>query len=347
MFPDFSEPNDPSLKQGEKFNTMIKTFDRMVNPQLKIIEQGSPKVLEGFRENMGPGEAKLQGISDEELKTLNNLETQFNNKLNQYKAAFKGYLTELTNQQNVQSANYKNKVITGPQGSKYWVNNMGYTRKFSTDAWSKRDSSCPTTSGNVSQQDLATYPQGQGMNPYEKCGPVGINVQSSAGGGTAWLSANGQKHPYQDFRNKNQNCPSEVTTLTPQQYNAIPTGKVWTSSDSCNLLGSSEKWNDVAKLNNELISISNQMNQQVQVLAAHDTKIDAVTRLQKQKLINKAKDLDAERKLIDNAITSILTSDGDLEDKRLEVSSSNLHYMAWLLAFVTLGGIAVQQVLKR
>ena len=38
MFPDFSEQNDPSLKQGEKFNTMIKTFDRMVDPQLKIIE---------------------------------------------------------------------------------------------------------------------------------------------------------------------------------------------------------------------------------------------------------------------------------------------------------------------
>ena len=347
MFPDFSEQNDPSLKQGERFNAMIKTFDKMVNPQLKIIEQGSPKVLEGFRENMGPGEAKLQGISDEELKKLNQLESQFNDKLNQYKSAFKIYLTELSNQQNVHSVNYKNKVITGPQGSKYWVNNMGYTRKFSTDAWTKRDSSCPTTSGNVTQQDLANFPQGQSMNPYEKCGPVGINVQSSAGGGTAWLSANGQKHPYQDFRNKNSNCPSQVTTLTPQQYNAIPTGKVWTSSDSCNLLGSSEKWSDVAKLNNDLISISNQMNEQVKVLAAHDTKIDTETRAKKQKLIQKAKLLDDERKKIDAAVTTILTSEGDLEDKRLEVSAGNLHYMVWLLAFVTLGGIAVQQVLKR
>ena len=112
----------------------------MVDPQLRIIETGSPKVLEGFRENMGPGEAKLQGISDEELKTLNDLETQFNNKLNQPKGSIQSYLTELSNQKNVQSANYKNKVITGPQGIKYWVNNMGYTRKFSTDAWNKRDS---------------------------------------------------------------------------------------------------------------------------------------------------------------------------------------------------------------
>ena len=62
MFPDFLEKNDPSLKQGEKFNKIIKTFDAMVEPQLTIIEKGSPKVLEGFRENMGPGEAKLQGI---------------------------------------------------------------------------------------------------------------------------------------------------------------------------------------------------------------------------------------------------------------------------------------------
>ena len=347
MFPDFLEKNDPSLKQGEKFNKIIKTFDAMVEPQLTIIEKGSPKVLEGFRENMGPGEAKLQGISDLELKKLNILETQFNNKLNQYKAAFKEYLTELTTQQNVQSINYKNKVVTGPQGNKYWVNNMGYSRKFTTDAWAKRDSSCPASSGSVTQQDLANFPQGPGMNPYEKCGSVGINVQSSAGGGTAWLSANGQKHPYQDFRNKNSNCPSQVTTLTPQQYNAIPTGKVWTSSDSCNLLGSSVKWDNVAKLNNALISISNKMNEQVKIIAGRDTKVDAESRAQKQRLIQRAKALDAERQKIESAITSIITSEGDLEDKRLEVSSSNLHYMVWLLAFVTLGGIAVQQVLKR
>ena len=159
----------------------------MVEPQLTIIEKGSPKVLEGFRENMGPGEAKLQGISDLELKKLNVLETHFNSILNQYKAAFKEYLTELTTQQNVQSMNYKNKIVTGPQGNKYWVNNMGYSRKFTTDAWAKRDSSCPASSGSVTQQDLANFPQGPGMNPYEKCGSVGINVQSSAGGGTAWL----------------------------------------------------------------------------------------------------------------------------------------------------------------
>ena len=27
---------------------------------------------------------------------------------------------------------------------------MGYARKFSTDAWAKRSSSCPTSSGTVS-----------------------------------------------------------------------------------------------------------------------------------------------------------------------------------------------------
>ena len=46
---------------------------------------------------------------------------------------------------------------------------------------------------------LATFPQGPVMGIGEKCGPVGINVQSSAGGGTAWLSPNGEKHPYSNF----------------------------------------------------------------------------------------------------------------------------------------------------
>ena len=166
----------------------MQVFNQMIDPQLKIIEMGSPKVLEGLAntndtcattdlgkikwcKNAGQwgsdfgccvmqdksacpdgrsagtlkgyprcrggnisddgetntnGQALLQSISDNELSTLNDLETKFDNKLSQYKNAFQDYLTDLTNKQNAPSASYKNKVIKNDQGVHIWVNNMGY-----------------------------------------------------------------------------------------------------------------------------------------------------------------------------------------------------------------------------
>ena len=88
------------------------------------------------------------------------------------------------------------------------------------------------------------------------------------------------------------------------------------------------------------------MNQQVQVIVGKDNKVDKEVGTTKGQLVQKAKTLDIERQKIQSAITSILTSQGDLEDKHLETGSVNIHYFVWLLAFVTLGGIAVKQVLK-
>lgn len=345
MFQDIVENGEQSLKQGEKFNKMTETISKLDNHQFKIIEQGSENILEGL-ENMMPGESKLDKISDGELNTLNNLENKFNTTLNQYKSAFKIYLTELADKQNNPAMSYKNKTVTGPGGSKYWVNNMGYARKFTTDAWSTKDASCPESSGNISQQELSTYLMGPDMGEYEKCGTVGINVKSSSAGGTAWLAPNGEKHPYQDFRNKHKSCPSTVTTLTPEQYQGIPIGKSWAPSDACDILGSSESKDLVDKLNMELMAISNEMNEQVKVLTKKDKHVDSQTKLQKQRLIKRAKVLDAERKKVEMAITSIKTSEGDLQDKKLETSSVSMQYFTWLLAFVTLSGIAVKQILK-
>ena len=86
MFLGFTENTDPSLKQGEKFNRMMKVFDKMVDPQLQIIEKGSPKVLEGLENSTSAqddsktntnGRAKLKAIDDSELNKLSNLEKQF------------------------------------------------------------------------------------------------------------------------------------------------------------------------------------------------------------------------------------------------------------------------------
>ena len=89
------------------------------------------------------------------------------------------------------------------------------------------------------------------------------------------------------------------------------------------------------------------MNQQVQVIVGKDKKVDTQIGTTKGELVAKGKSFRHRKtKKFKDAITSILTSQGDLEDKHLETGSVNIHYFVWLLAFVTLGGIAVKQVLK-
>ena len=347
MFLGFTKNSDPSLEQGRKFNNILKTFDNMVGPQLALIEQGSERVMEGLE---NAGQEKLQSITDAELKKLNDLENSFNTALNQYKSQFRSYLTDLSNKTNAPATSYKNQVITDSQGSKWWVNNMGYARKFSTDAWAKRSPSCPISqTGTINSASFSSFPTGVNMGIGERCGPVGINVQSSAGGGTAWITPNGVKHPYTNLRDRNKNCPGSVSagnTLTPTEYGAMTTGAQWTSADSCNLLASSDKYSQVQALNNKLISLSNEMNAQVQIIVKRDNIVSGETSARKKALIAQAKILDIEREKIQQAATSIITSQGVLENKRLVAGSVNIHYFVWLLAFVTLGGIAVKRVLK-
>ena len=344
---------DPSLKQGQQFNQLMGEFTQLVEPQLAVIERGSPPVIEGL-ENAGDsatgvdgrtGVQMMEDISDSELNTLGQLEKQYTDTLAQYKVAFGQYLTELSSKQNSPSLSYKGKVITA-DGKNYWVNNLGYARLFSTDAWSGKNSSCPASSATVSLQALSGYPQGVGMGIGERCMNGGVNVKMSNGGGTAWVDAQGNKHNYQDFRNRNKSCPEVSTSVTPNEFNAIPTGKIWTSADSCSTLATSDKLTAVTSLNQKLMNLGKQMNDQVKIIKQKNQRVDSNITEQKSALVEKTAALNKEREKINALTTSIQTMSGELDDKRLEVSSVYLHYMVWFLAFVTLGGVAVQQVLK-
>ena len=344
----FLQFNSKSLSDGRKFEKMKQQISNIGN--LSLIEKGS-EPLPGFQEgleNMGAGRKALKKISDDELAKLSNLENKFNTTLNQYKSAFKSYLTKLATDENAPTSSYKSKVIKDSDGNFYWVNNLGYARKFSVDAWNNRSATCPAVSDTVNQQDFTTFPQGPEMGSGERCGDAGINVQSSSGGGTAFIAANGMKHPYQDFRNKNADCPAGSLTISDEEFSAIPTGKAWTSSDSCNVFGnvSGSDYDKVQELNNSLESIATEMNEQVKIIAARDDRVDKNRLLQKTQLINKATELEKERKRINDLAVSIVTSEATFNNKKKEVTSVKMHYIVWALAAVTLGGIAIKQISK-
>ena len=88
------------------------------------------------------------------------------------------------------------------------------------------------------------------------------------------------------------------------------------------------------------------MNEQVKIIAASDDRVDKNRLLQKTQLINKATELEKERKRINDLAVSIVTSEATFNNKKKEVTSVKMHYIVWALAAVTLGGIAIKQISK-
>ena len=66
----------------------------------------------------------------------------------------------------------------------------------------------------------------------------------------------------------------------------------------------------------------------------------------KGELVAKAQALDLERQQIQKSITSILTSQGDLEDKHLETGSVNIHYFVWLFNQISPAPFVISLILE-
>ena len=90
---------DPGLKQGAAFNTMQQKIIKQTLPDLPLMEKTSMPGLGSIVESLSNQESTdspLRNIEKNEFKALQKLETEFNQKLTQYVAAYKAQLEHLT-----------------------------------------------------------------------------------------------------------------------------------------------------------------------------------------------------------------------------------------------------------
>jgi len=88
--------NDPGLKQGAAFNSMQKQIIDLTLPALPLMEEtsmpGLGSIVVESLSNQESAESPLKTVDKKEFKALQKLETEFNQKLTQYVAAYKTYL---------------------------------------------------------------------------------------------------------------------------------------------------------------------------------------------------------------------------------------------------------------
>ena len=209
-------------KQGRNFKNFKKRYDLLIS------------------ENMENREHDLKDVDELEKLNMVNLENKFNKKLNEYTQLYQTYLEELLTRQQSSMSSLKNKVISH-NGEKYFVNDMNYKRKFTTDAWNSKSDTCSDPVRNINGETFNKLSVGRNMGIGEICRSGGYMAEDNAGT-KAWVDVFGVKHFFDNINDIDESCKVSSVKLN-QGFNAIPTGSKYSNADKCskNKLDSS-KW---------------------------------------------------------------------------------------------------------
>lgn len=271
-------------KQGEQVleNQNIYTSNFGFNGLQLSSMQGIQSVMENM-ESMN----KNNEIQNMKSSTLDKYEKEFQKTLVQYNNAYQELSDDrLKKTQTLKKAKqYLGKVISEEDGNYYYVNDYGFTHKYSTDAWNKNNESCPQT---IKDATSSLFRQGPDMVPGQPCKIAGRNILNETTGEAAWVDIKGYKHIFSDsnWKKKSSTCKLDVLKLCNNNYNLIPEGSPMSCTTKCDSADiNPHLWERLQKLNRKLISLAKKMSKEIQKLKIEDE-------LLKEMLLKQQNDLD-------------------------------------------------------
>ena len=192
---------------------------------------------------------------------VSEIEDKFNKNFSDYNTAHKGFVESSLNSNKPSESikQYLGRTVTPEKDTYSYINDYGYTQKYSTDAWKNNHKSCPSTSVDIDQELYKTIKAGENMGNGQPCGFAGKNVQNKTTKEYAWVDIKGLKHVYSDdiWKNKIASCNTEALLLSASEYDAIATGSIMTEVDKCMKLEiDTVIWSDLMKKNSNLTDIS-------------------------------------------------------------------------------------------
>ena len=343
-----------TLKQGENFKKNQNKYKNLIKQSnLALISTGKINIVnnlkygnysnisEGFDGSQSAEPNAMQKINLAELKKLRELETKFNSDMNEYKEKYQKYLETLASRQGSVNTKYRNKVVRYG-ANKFYVNNMGTARIFSTMAWQQKDTSCPEMSSTLSAAEYSRLSRGTPMGIGEICRSGGWNAMDSGTGTTAWVDNQGFKHKYNNFRDRNSTCPASYDRITSKQFHAIPTGKAYYNGDKCEVVSlDSPLYTQLQALNNSLMNTVITMKNEVDRLGLKDKSLEKRINVEKKTLLDKMLLLKQEKEKVKKLKTAVLSYKAEAEDQSLSVPSIQMHHFIWAIVGLTFGVVAI------
>ena len=320
------------IKQGNRFNKNKRKYRKRVKKSnlKKISNNRFSSVLQFIDTNFFGIEGMVEGMEEEnneDLQTLQNLETKFNKALGEYNSLYDNYLNNVI--QSRQTTNLKDNVVMRSGDQKWFVSKYGVKRKITDDFWNaetaRETRTCPEPIV-ATDEELNKFETGPQMRVDEQCREGGRNVFDATTQKYAWIDVKGYKHVYSNYLNgKHDSCPTTHEEIDNNSYVAIPTGKNWTNLDECLYTNyDNDILTQLENKNNELINligemkknidrINNENNQNTDSRNSANSKFDTIIedleihRVELQKLREDINTLDADFTTQTNRVKTIKT----------------------------------------
>lgn len=318
-----------NLDQGKDILQYNDDMDKIVGPHLKLIQ--SSLLTEGL------DGSNLLYKNKKALEGLQNIENMFNQTLALYTQTYTQFSEDLLarRQSNRKIVNYLGKVITDNDGNNYYVNNFGYTHKYSPNAWENNNSSCPNTT--VSYNNMSNFQSSLPMIQGQPCKIAGQNIKNKDSGEEAWVDIKGIKHPYSndDTDNKNISCQTNSIELSNNDYNLIPTGGAMSKTDQCLSLDVNPVlWARLQKLNAKLKEQAIILTEEINSLSLEDSEATQQLMFKRQQLLNYINSIDDEKSDIINSNSMLMQVVGEESDSRLRMNSNYYNYIIWFFLMI-------------
>ena len=323
-----------NLDQGKDILTYNDDMDKIVSPHLKLIQTST--LIEGLNgANMSYNDKKA-------LEGLQNIENQFNQTLALYAQTYKQLNEDiLTKRQSSEKiVDYLGKVVADTDGNNYYVNNFGFTHKYSPNAWENNNSSCPSTSvsyGGSMNDFQTTLPMVQG----QPCKIAGQNIKNQDTKEEAWVDIKGVKHPYSNLE-KNASCSSQSIEMSSRDYNLIPSGSAMSRTDSCMALDvNPQVWSRLQQINTQLKNQAVKLTVEINKLALEDNESKQQLMNKRQQLLSYIDTIDNDRNDITSNNNILMQVVGEETDSSLRMTSNYYSYIIWIFIMIFIISLTV------
>ena len=330
---------NPGLSQGADFMDFNRMYHRNTEQKVKALQTSGIPGIDTVTEAMQEDDNIARKSTDVASNSVSTIETEFNKTLVDYNTTYKIFAEEVLKKAKADKdlQQYFGQAITNGDGNYMYVNDYGYTQKYSTDAWSSNAESCPSDPVTLSDKQISMFNSGAPMGDGQSCGIAGRNIKNKDSGEYAWVDIKGYKHVYSDdtWNAKSEMCNVPVTELESDDYEAIPSGSAMTSASNCERLDVDPAvWNKLVTLNRKLVSLAQQMTEQLSGVVAKDVRLQQSLEDEKIKLAAYVAELDSQQQQMSNSATRYVTVEGEYEDAQLNANSDWLHLLAYFILMV-------------
>ena len=337
IFNNSGSKNHPILKQGKQFISYNDDYVKVVNPELKIIQQTSSPTLSSIIETLESNNSLSQN-NKASNSNVSQFESEFNRTLVEYTNTYQLFMQELLNKNQTQKnvKQYFGKVVSGDDGNYAYVNDFGYTHRYSNDAWLKNDTSCPNTVLSINSDDFELLVKGPEMGISQACKIAGQNVQNTETQEVAWVDIKGYKHiyPHEIWNTKEKGCDVSPIKISKLAFDNIPSGNPMTNTSVCSKMDINPILIDkLNQLNTKLISLAQSMLTEIKDISVNDKELN-------NKLTNKKKELNDFINQFNNENNKTFSGhdmvklEGEKENSISYLNYSYSHYILWLIFLI-------------